>query len=109
MEPSAARAWPENATDRSKRARILLETVETDPDNPEPRDGTDLEPGASPMRWFVSNDAILTPDAAKPAKLAGGANARNVRADARTRLARIGCLLCAIVAVGAFIFDAIVA
>jgi hypothetical protein len=109
MEPSAARAWPENATDRSKRARILLEKVETDPENPGPRGGTCLGPGPSPMRWFVSNDAILSPAAASPVKLAGGESARSAPADARTRVVRIGWLLCAAVAISAFIFDAIVA
>lgn len=113
MEPSAVRAWPENATDRSKRARILLEKVETDPERPGPRGGTDLAPEPSPMRWFVSNDAILTPiltpAAARPFALAGGANARRVRAEARSRVARIGWLLCAVVAVCAFVVDAMVA
>ena len=109
MDPSAARPWPENATDRSKRARILLEKVEVDPWNPWPRGSADLEPGPTPMRWFVSNDAILTPAAAKAVRLAGGESARSVRADARKRVARIGWLLCAVVAISAFIVDSIVA
>ena len=109
MEPSAARPWPDNATDRSKRALILLEKVETDSENPGPSGSADFRPRPAPMRWFVSNDAIFMPTVAWHVRLAGGEGTAGERAGARKRAARIGCILCAVVAISAFIVDSIVA